>query len=56
MRTYIAFFKSKQITFEASSLYEAKMHAQIHFMPSRRDWGLLHVVLADKPISTASIG
>lgn len=56
MRTYIAFFKSKQITIEASSLHEAKMYAEIHFKPSRRDWGLLHVVLADTPINTASIG
>lgn len=56
MRTYIAFFKSKQTIIEASSLYEAKQYAIVHFKPSKRDAGLLHVVLADTPINTASIG
>jgi hypothetical protein len=55
MRTYIAFFKSRRIEFEASSLYEAKMHALVHFKPSKRDAGLIAVVLADTPIDPASL-
>lgn len=55
MRTYIAFFKDKQITFEAAGLWPAKQYAVQYFKPSKRDAGLVSVVLADVPVNTASI-
>lgn len=55
MRTYVAFFKSNKLVFEAASLWDAKQHAVRHFKPSKRDAGLLSVILADAPIDPASL-
>jgi len=56
MRTYVAIFKSQRVIFEASSMYEARNYALVHFMPRKRDAYLISVMLADTPINTASIG
>lgn len=46
--TYAAFFKGRKAEIKATSLYEAKMKAIALFKPTKRDMGLLAVVLAAK--------
>lgn len=48
MNGYIVGFKGKKIEIRANSLYEAKTKALIAFKPSKKDLGLVWVMLAEK--------
>ena len=46
-RGYIAIYKSRSVEVYAESLLEAKEKAIAHFNPSKRDMGILVVMLAE---------
>lgn len=48
MNGYIAYFRRKRIEIEAEDLAKAKIKALAEFKPSKRDEGLVAVVLAEK--------
>jgi spermidine/putrescine-binding protein len=53
MRTYVCFYKDKRVTVEAETSANAKLKAAA-MLKARKTYDVT-VVLADKPISTASI-
>ena len=55
MRTYIAFYNSKQYQLEAESAYQAQQKAVAFFKPAKSKTHMVHVHLADTAISTASL-
>lgn len=55
MRTYVAFFMGKRATLEARTLADAADAAVKLFKVSKSKRGRLAVVLADTPVSTASL-
>jgi hypothetical protein len=55
MRTYVTFFMGKRATLEARTLADASDAAVKLFKVSKSKRGRLAVVLADTPVSTASL-
>jgi hypothetical protein len=51
MRTYIAGLESKRVEVQAASLYEAKQKAAAVLKPTKRNAGLLWVVLCESALS-----
>ena len=54
MNNYVAFYKGKRIELQAESSYKAQLLAAEKFK-ARKSYDVT-VVLADKPVNTASIG
>lgn len=53
MRTYVAFYKNRQITVQAESQYQAQLKAAEQFK-AKKSWEVA-VVLADVAVDPASI-
>lgn len=47
MPGYIAYFKREKYEFHAETAYKARLAAENHFKPSKRDRGLLSVILVE---------
>lgn len=55
MRTYAAFYRNDRTVLQASSLWEAKKKAVEYFKVPKTKQSLISVIVADRPIDTASI-
>ena len=55
MRKFIAFYNGRQVELKASSAYDAKQAGVQYFKPAGSKEHMVHVVLADVEISTASL-
>jgi hypothetical protein len=55
MRTYVAFYNSKQIVVTAASSYEAQEKAAAQFKVKPKYSYKVAIVLADTPVDTASL-